>query len=375
MISRETIIPRLDWKDKALKVGYNYFDNGNSTYAWNEYNQYVVSRDSLKDIKSVTELLHKMCMYVVQKYKNDLEIFQIPSEMRDYVRDSISQPFLIGRFDLAYTASGLKMIEYNADTPATIPESTRMMKQWMKDKVSFRYKFQSYKSILNEKQIVSALIEFKKYSKGNNLTVIPFPDCIEDKTHAVYWKYYAKIAGWNVSETEIKDLKIDLNGNFKNKDIIHTILKMYPWEFLLREKGNINLYKNDCLFLNPAWTSILSNKVLLAVLWKEFPNHPNLIPCYFDNNNMTSYVEKPIHSRGGENIRIIENGNIEQSSGTYGKYDKVYQEKVNTRFIDKEVSTSIGSWIVKDSFAGITFREDRSNIVKNDSPIVPHWIK
>ena len=375
MIRRETITPRDNWKQTAKKIGYNYFDNGNGTFAWNESNCYVVSRDTLKDIKMVSEQLHVMCIEVVQKYKNDLEIFQIPSIMRDYVRDSISQPFLIGRFDFAYTSSGLKMIEYNADTPATIPESTRMMKTWIKECVPFRNKFYSYKSILSEKNIVVELLRNRKCASGNTICVVPYPDCVEDKTHAVYWKYYAKVAGWNVIESEIKDLRLDSSGNFiSNGNKIDSILKMYPWEFMLREKGNVNLYRNKCIFFNPVWTSMISNKILLAILWKEYRGHPNLIPCYFDNNGMDSYVEKPIHSRGGENIKIIENGLIEQCPGSYGKYDKVYQEKVNTRHIDDCVSTSVGAWIVGKDFSGITFREDISNIIRNDSPIVPHYI-
>ncbi|MFP1592163.1 glutathionylspermidine synthase family protein [Escherichia coli] len=47
----------------------------------------------------------------------------------------------------------------------------------------------------------------------------------------------------------------------------------------------------------PAWKSIISNKALLPLLWEMFPNHPNLLPAYFaedDHPQMEKYVVKPI---------------------------------------------------------------------------------
>lgn len=40
-----------------------------------------------------------------------------------------------------------------------------------------------------------------------------------------------------------------------------------------------------------------------------FPNHPNLLPAYFaedDHPQMEKYVVKPIFSREGANVSIIE---------------------------------------------------------------------
>jgi len=36
--------------------------------------------------------------------------------------------------------------------------------------------------------------------------------------------------------------------------------------------------------LKPPWKAILSNKGILPLLWAMFPNHPNLVPAYFHDD-------------------------------------------------------------------------------------------
>lgn len=385
-ILREISKERDNWKKIADSIGYNYYDNGDGTFAWNEKVRYSLSQKDVSNIEKATEELHNMCLEVVNDVimKGDIEKFHIPEKAMDYVSNSWKQSdFLIGRFDFAWTPSGLKMIEYNADTPATIPESTEMLRLWLKDlkmgnfiknKLSY---FKSLPTILSQNKIIIELTDFRYVSESNNIHIIPYPDNVEDKTHGIFWAAFAKAAGWNPILCELEDLQVTEDGNFIHKGItVDNVIRMYPWEFMLREEGCANLYKNSCNFMNPAWTTLLSNKALLPTLWEKFPNHPLLIPSFWDKRGMTDYVTKPIHSRGGENVKIFVNNElIEDSEGSYNDYKIVYQEKVDTRYIDSSVSTSLGSWIVGSNFAGITFREDERNVVRNCSPIVPHYIR
>jgi len=41
-------------------------------------------------------------------------------------------------------------------------------------------------------------------------------------------------------------------------------------------------FKN-LMFIEPPWKLILSNKAILPLLWEMFPNHPNLVPAYYDS--------------------------------------------------------------------------------------------
>ena len=65
-------------------------------------------------------------------------------------------------------------------------------------------------------------------------------------------------------------------------------------------------------WIEPVWKLLLSNKGILPILWQLYPNHPLLLPAYFedhgDRGDLTAYVRKPLHSREGANISILQPG-------------------------------------------------------------------
>lgn len=63
--------------------------------------------------------------------------------------------------------------------------------------------------------------------------------------------------------------------------VISNLFKLYPWEYMLREVFSTKLEDAGVRWLEPAWKSIISNKALLPMLWEMFPDHPNLLPAYF----------------------------------------------------------------------------------------------
>jgi glutathionylspermidine synthase len=56
-------------------------------------------------------------------------------------------------------------------------------------------------------------------------------------------------------------------------------------------------------FKEPIWKMLLSNKAILPILWELFPNHPNLLPAYFTEEEAkhhlsdVGYVKKPIFGK------------------------------------------------------------------------------
>ena len=63
-------------------------------------------------------------------------------------------------------------------------------------------------------------------------------------------------------------------------------MNVYPKEWLINEIEFDELLKWDfekLNFIEPVWKLILSNKGLLPLLWEMFPNHPNLLPAYYDS--------------------------------------------------------------------------------------------
>ena len=70
-------------------------------------------------------------------------------------------------------------------------------------------------------------------------------------------------------------------------DEIKCLLSVYPKEWLINEidpKDDLLKYDfQNLVLIEPPWKLILSNKAILPLLWEMFPNHPNLVPAYYDS--------------------------------------------------------------------------------------------
>src|SRR4029453_3438163 len=85
------------------------------------------------------------------------------------------------------------------------------------------------------------------------------------------------------------------------------------WEWMTREAFGASLPGSATQFVEPPWKMILSNKGILPLLWEMYPDHPTLLPAYFDDDPKAatlgaSYARKPLYSREGANIELIRNG-------------------------------------------------------------------
>ena len=121
---------------------------------------------------------------------------------------------------------------------------------------------------------------------------------------------------------------------------------------------------------------LLSNKAILPVLWKLFPGHPQLLECHFDHPaSMTSYAVKPLLSREGANVTLVENDHIiSQTAGEYGEEGFIYQQLQKLPAFDGNHPV-IGSWIIGGNPAGIGIRETKALVTDNFSRFVPHLIE
>ncbi len=382
-LRRLTSPARPDWTAEADRLGYHYYRNADGSFAWREDVRYEFDAAALALIQTVSETLHQLCLSVVDdavRRPGGLDAFHIPAAMQDVVRQSWARrdPFLIGRFDLAWRDGQPRLIEYNADTPATLPESTRMQTSW------HRQRGQNHTHApLDAQALVDRLTKLRIEGRIDpTLHIVPYPDNLEDTTHAVYYRQWAGQAGLEAIHCELRDLEVTHGGQLLHRGrIVRSMIRMYPWELMFRDSGARHLQHCGCTFLNPPWTALLSNKALLPALWKRYPGHPNLLAAGYSVQDVTgsrsfprAYVEKPIHARGGENVRIMRNGRaLCAEDGTYGAYPKIYQEFADHR-IDG-VTASVGAWIVGGSFAGLTMRESHDPIVRHTSPIVPHLVR
>ena len=119
---------------------------------------------------------------------------------------------------------------------------------------------------------------------------------------------------------------------------------------------------------------LAANKGILAILWELYRGHPLLLEARLDHPGlMTDYVQKPLYSREGANVTMVEGANKTLSTpGNYGGGGYVYQAKAKMRAFDGKYPV-IGSWYVIDQGAcGMGIRESDTPITDNLSRFVPH---
>lgn len=121
----------------------------------------------------------------------------------------------------------------------------------------------------------------------------------------------------------------------------------------------------------------------MPMLWKLFPEHPNLLPAFFEDELDTVpegmlLVKKPIFSREGANISFTDSNGQPidgdgATDGAYGEEGYIYQQRHLLPTFD-ENHTLIGSWLIDDQPAGISLREDSTAITQDMSRYLPHVI-
>ena len=150
--------------------------------------------------------------------------------------------------------------------------------------------------------------------------------------------------------------------------------KLYPWEWLARKSFGPDLLTSQLRVVEPAWKMLLSNKGLLPILWELFPDHPNLLPAYFEPGRIAGdfVAEAAPVARRRERASARRSERRSRPVASYGAEGCIYQAYAPVpRFGDDYVT--IGAWIIGDAPAGIGLREDTSPITRNTSRFVPHY--
>lgn len=380
-------IERPYWREKANEYGFKFHTMYGQPY-WDEsaYYQFTLSQIE-NQIEDPTAELHQMCLAAVDRVIKDeylLRKFQIPEAYWQSIADSWrdAQPSLYSRLDLVFHKDHpVKLLENNADTPTSLYESGFWQWLWLEDMVDSGKisKAADQFNSLQEK-LIAQLAVIQKYYSPYLMHFSCCNDTVEDRGTVQYLQDCASAANISNEFVFIEDIGLADTGYFSDlqDNPIALMFKLYPWEFMLREEFGEHIIESPTQWLEPIWKAVLSNKALLPLLWQMFPDHPNLLPAWFEEDlaksTDTKLVKKPIFSREGANISVLENGketiNIE---GPYGEEGFIYQSWYPLPQFENNY-TLIGSWLVNDQPAGISIREDTHPITQDLSRYLPHII-
>jgi len=376
---------RDDWQAGADAAGFDFHTAGGERY-WDERAYYGFTLDEIeRGIETPTADIHAMCLELVRRAVDDENILRrlkIPPAFWPLIAESWRRKdaSLYGRLDLSFDGRGpAKLLEYNADTPTSIFEAAVFQWTWLEQAIERQIipkRADQFNSIHD-----SLIAQWRSIGNGHRLHLAGNFENPEDAVTLNYLEDTAHQAGLATTSLDIESIGLRSDGHFVDLQdrAMELVFKLYPWEWMFRDAFSVNLKNATTRWLEPPWKAILSNKGILPLLWEMFPNHPNLLPAYFEDDDAAeklgaSFVRKPLYSREGANVTMVSAGTtLDQQPGPYGSEGFIRQAFAPLPCFADQYPV-IGSWIVGERACGLSIREDENPITSNSSRFVPHAI-
>ncbi|AHJ96866.1 glutathionylspermidine synthase family protein [Hymenobacter swuensis] len=320
-----------------------------------------------------------------------LQELAIPELLWEAVRHSWNDDrhwHLYGRFDLASTPEGPKLIEFNADTATSIPETAVI--QWASLMAA---------GLADDDRQANGLFEgvqaqFAKWRDMNSdlepcLLLIHLPDSSEDATNCAVLAEAAREAGFQqVHVCSADAMQVALAGDERGVwaqtgpeqwQRFSFLCKLVPWELLAEEEPDLTrdltelLRSRDLIIANPAYTLLFQSKVILAWLWQCFPHHPLLLEASL-GELPGHQVRKPVLGREGQDVTELGAGSpvAPAAAGDYAGQRMVYQRFAELPTDVRQRQYQAGVFWAGSSCA-IGFRREQG-IITNLSEFVPHLL-
>ncbi len=325
--------------------------------------------------------------------KNDLFFdLDIPFNLIELIKKSWENDVfwhIYGRFDLAGGVDGkpIKLIEFNADTPTMLFETAIIQWAMLKyNNLDESKQFNEvYEAITNNfKRLITLFDEvelFDKYYEGWKILFSSVEGIDEDEATTRLLQQMASDAGFSTQFEFIQDVKFDDNGIYdKNDNYFEYWFKLYPWEDIAIEEGELTILLNSivknqkAIILNPPYTLLFQSKGMLKILKQLFPDSPYLLDVSDKPLVGKKYVKKPMFGREGANIEIYnQNGEIlDKRDGPYSNYKSIYQEFFDFAKDNEGNFYQAGVFFAYEA-CGLGFRRGKS-IIDNDSKFVGHIV-
>jgi glutathionylspermidine synthase len=388
---RKKFKARPDYAARLDEIGFQYHSvpsSDNEPY-WTEGVAYEFTLEQIEEIEAATEELHGMCMETAGEI---IESGDYPPgfALNDHSKSLIEHSwrngdrYIYGRFDLLVTPDGaIRMYEYNADTPTALLEAAVAQWQWLEeaDDVPHRDQFNS----IHEK-LVARWSEAKPPDFVPMLYVLASREGpYEDWGNIEYIAETAMQGGWQIHVEEIENVGYNSDTRLfidPAEVPVEYAFKLYPWEWMMEEAFGEHVKSSPTVWFEPPWKMLLSNKAILPVLWKKYPEHPNLLPAFFEEEKPAAsfhhmYIKKPVLGREGANIQLMGTFSDALLEGShevaeYDAYGYIYQEYAPLPDFEGRHPV-VGSWVIGDEPAGIGIREDKTITTGNGSHFVPHY--
>ncbi len=364
--------------------------DGRVTSYWHENAYYSLTGDEVYDLEAVARIMLEMLVeagdYIIAE--NLFSQMGIPGWAVPRIRETWESepPMLYGRFDFAFGPDGVpKLLEYNADTPTCIVE-TAVQWHWLEDV------FGAGADQWN--RVHEALVERWREMAGAgrlpgetlHLLHTSEEHSGEDLMTVGYLAETARQAGLSSRLLPIEQVGLSPRLGFVDdlERPMRTVFKLYPWEWMVHEQfafaalERMGDGEGQTIWIEPIWKMLWSNKGILPVLWRLFPDHPNLLPAYFEGEphaTLDRYVRKPLLAREGANASVVFDGTVVEEGPDQDYGEEGYVVQAYTDLGDYGGGRPVlGVWTVDMEPQGLGIRESDTLLTDNRSRFVPHVI-
>ena len=298
---------------------------------------------------------------------------------------------LFGRFDFAGGVSGLpiKLMEFNADTPTSLPETAII--QW----AQLRANNLPEDAQLNV--VFDALVaNFRRLADLNPdreraILFSTMRDTPEDENNVSLLKEAAIEAGFDASFCYVDEVVFsDVNGIFGPDSEGDNVnfpfwFKLVPWEYIAEDEPKLceqltTIVRKDlAIILNPAYTMLFQSKGMLKYLWDLFPNEPLLLEADFKEpigRGDYPFVRKVFFGREGSNVSVFDGIGLPTDirSGDYGNQPVIYQAYADLARDSEGQYYQAGVFFAYET-CGLGFRRSTSKIIDNAAQFVGHIVQ
>lgn len=293
---------------------------------------------------------------VLQQGSNQLLLeLGVPPKSFNAVRVSVFPhcPTTIGRFDFARTPTGLKMLEFNSDTPGGVVEAF-----YLNGRVCSHFGYTDVNAGLSSgiaTAFTNIVAEYKL--QGYNTDNIVFSALDWHEEDAGTTRFLMQHSDLFACFVPLKDLRIYQDalwwsdaGRLKPIDVMY---RLHPLGILCEETDQDGyptgehlldlVYRKKLAIINPPGAMLAQNKALQALIWQlheacEYytPEEQQIIatymlPTYLENRFLgkSNYVVKPIYGREGGGITIYNAQGMataKDANHCYWEQQMIYQQ-------------------------------------------------
>ena len=376
------------------EIGFTWHtDSDGSAYISDE--MVVISqKEALAYYEAANELYDMFVEAAEYVIKNDL-FFElgIPFNLVDIIKKSWENDVhwhIYARFDFAGGIDNqpIKLLEFNADTPTALFESSVL--QWAMLKHNSLDESSQFNDIYeaitkNFKRLVTLFDDvenFERYYEGWKILFSSIEGNDEEEATTRLLQQMATDAGFITEFEFLHNVKFDDEGIYDiNENPFEYWFKLYPWEDIAIEEGELattlnNIINNQkAIVLNPAYTLLFQSKGIMKILYDLFPDSPYLLKTSFEPLNGVKQVQKPVFGREGANIKITDKdkNTLLHIDGEYDNFKKIYQEYVDLPKDKNAYKYQAGVFFAYEA-CGVGFRKG-GEVLDNMSKFVGHIIE